>query len=243
MNIYNKIIFIVLLTLSFDSYFALAAESETLKATVTDNLGESIDVYNLNLSEWRQCDRYDFYHSCWFPQTDINIKKGASEINLPFENVEYIEYDWSMNPPRIAVRIVGGEIITGQPLETGESWCFRGQTSYGNFKIITNDTKRIEFDSTFLGRDSPINSNPSEINIPETTPEAIENINNGDNNIINNIINNINNYLNNSGNTNYITNNYINFILEIVLFTLLSIAFIKYVPEMLRKRRKSPPQS
>jgi hypothetical protein len=167
--------------------------------------------------------------------------KGVSEINVPLNNIKYLEYNWDVNPPEIEVMTSSGDIIIGQPLRIGESWYFRGQTEYGNFKIITNNTKRIEVQSSFLNVESPEQSpSRSEIRRTEESTESIRTQNSGNNNIINNIINNINNYLNNSGNINYTINN--NFILEIVLFTILSIAAIKYVPEILRKRKKSPPR-
>jgi hypothetical protein len=250
LDIIKAMIFIVVLIISVEAYSSVATETETLRATVTDNLGESTNVYNFNLSEWRQCNQYDIYKFCWFPYTDINIKKGASEINVLFENIDYIEYDWDMNPPKIEVRFVGGEIITGQPVETGKHWYFKGQTEYGNLKLIVNDTRRIKFDHPEkLPVSADINT-PEKMDSSETGStktlnqiDPANNQNNGNNNIINDINNYINNYMNNSGNTNYTINNYFNFVLEIVLFAALSFAVIKYVPGILKKRKKSPPKS
>lgn len=223
-----------------NTLFVAAAEPEYIKATITDNSGESTSVFNLNLSNWHT-GKYWPYDYEWSSYDEIRIIKGASEINVPFKNIKYLEYNWNMNPPEIEVMTSSGDIIKGQPLRIGENWYFRGQTEYGNFKIITNNTKRIELIPSLIDvkppEESPLSS---EISNAEKHIESDETQNSGSNNIINNIVNNINNYLNNSGNTNYTINN--NFILEIVLFTLLSIAAIKYVPEVFRKRKKSPPK-
>jgi hypothetical protein len=111
---------------------------------------------------------------------------------------------------------------------------------YRHHEITILGDSRIRLNSTFSNTD-PLKNLNSSLEISKT-PEnfkttgagtdnaTIESPNsriNVDNNIINNIENNINSFINNSGNTNTIVN--LNLVLEIALFTLLSIAVIKYV--------------
>lgn len=115
-----------------------------ITATITDISGESTRVFNLNLSNWHP-QRWTPINWEWSSFDTIRLMKGLSEVDVPFKNIDYLEYDWSKNPPAAEVKTVNGAVIKGQPLRIGENWYFRAQTDYGEFKLSTNDTKRIEF--------------------------------------------------------------------------------------------------
>ena len=89
--------------------FCLTAEAERFKATVTDNLGETTDVYDLNLSNWAlHRDRFipTLDHREWDSYLSIRIMKGATELDIPLNNLSVVDFDWSSNPPIAEIETV-----------------------------------------------------------------------------------------------------------------------------------------
>ena len=136
----NSLIFISAL-----SYICISITAGIgITATVVDISGESTSVHNLNLSNWHP-QRWTPINWEWSSFDTMRLMKGRSEVDIPFKNIDYLEYDWSKSPPEAEIKTVNGQVLKGQPLRIGENWYFRAQTDYGEFKLSTNDTKRIEF--------------------------------------------------------------------------------------------------
>ena len=95
----KMILLILLLSVSVNAFLSAADETKMMKATVTDNSGESTNVYNLNLSEW-VFERYNIMGNAlyrWDSYNDLAIKKGMVEMYIPFKNIDWIEFDWKKN--------------------------------------------------------------------------------------------------------------------------------------------------
>jgi hypothetical protein len=89
------------------------------------------------------------YPSKWYDYTDITIKRGESIIDVQFDKINQIDFDWENENKSANITLNVGTTILGKPLSKNSvefgSWLIKGDTDFGSFELQLNKTDKINF--------------------------------------------------------------------------------------------------
>ncbi len=144
---------IFLILMSSLALMTLASESQAISAVITDIADIPTVVDNLTLSELGFDYNYKYigggYPSKWYDYNDMTIKRGESTVDVQFDKIKQIEFDWENENKSANITLDSGTIIFGKPLSKNSvefgSWFIKGDTDFGSFEIQLNKTKNIKF--------------------------------------------------------------------------------------------------
>ena len=138
--------------------------------TVIDVNGVETKVYNLILYEYWGYTSYGYSYDSHY---SMKIRRGESELTIPFRNIKEMKFEWS-DSPTVIITTLSGEKFKDDPFPGSEShkWVFEGETGFGDFALNLKSTKKV----TFSNEITPTSPTPTDITTaptPTLTPTVL----------------------------------------------------------------------
>jgi hypothetical protein len=128
---FSILLFITLAILSCQT-----SDAKVFNATVTDINDNSFDVYNI-----------EYYYEV----QSIGIKLGEAVVNVPFQKISKLEYNWDNNDQILTIFLNTGEVIKGNPEAIAD---FKGEIINSlPFSINSKKVRKIEFEDDSVSDD------------------------------------------------------------------------------------------